>query len=430
MDTITCLLKDKFEVIITACDYDKIMQYTWSDWGWGYLTNAKAGSMHSLIIGDRPDDIPKDWVVDHINRNRRDNSRTNLRWVSKDFNSWNSKIEGKTSRFKGVSYCISKKKWLAQCSLKYGHHENERDAALIVAKEAIRKWPLWAPTCDILCGNDLLTKEEIQTIIEQLADETTVVQKNTKKSGLPVGVLLSRNNTYMAYYRDKRIGTYKTIEEAATAYLKRKEQVLSDEYNEYYKTPIERDENGNAIICLSQGKVTLVDDKFWHDLTYKNNWYYAEGYACGRKKRLHQVVYKMYNPNYDDTCKNISIDHINKVPLDNRITNLRVADRNVQNHNKSKRTSKSKYLGVHWNKDEKLWQTAITKNGKVTRGGRYILEEVAAKGYNRVAKLVYGDNAQLNVIPNNILSVGFDNDGVPISIRNQRKLLSSLDIKC
>lgn len=55
-----------------------------------------------------PDNLP---CIDHINRNRLDNSLSNLRWVSYSLNSKNksSKLNA-TSRFIGVRKTINKKK--------------------------------------------------------------------------------------------------------------------------------------------------------------------------------------------------------------------------------------------------------------------------------------------------------------------------------
>jgi hypothetical protein len=43
------------------------------------------GSKSLPSIGS-PCDVPEDWVIDHKNRNKLDNTRENLRWVSRSFN--------------------------------------------------------------------------------------------------------------------------------------------------------------------------------------------------------------------------------------------------------------------------------------------------------------------------------------------------------
>lgn len=59
--------------------------------------------------------MPKQYI-DHANGDRRDNRICNLREASKADNSHNLRkpTHGLTSRFKGVHFCSSKKKWTAQ----------------------------------------------------------------------------------------------------------------------------------------------------------------------------------------------------------------------------------------------------------------------------------------------------------------------------
>src|SRR3989304_7890749 len=67
-------------------------------------------SMHRLIL--QP---PKGMVVDHINGDALDNRRENLRIATRQQNQANSnKRKKKTSAYKGVSWCIPRKKWKAK----------------------------------------------------------------------------------------------------------------------------------------------------------------------------------------------------------------------------------------------------------------------------------------------------------------------------
>lgn len=86
----------------------------------GYLTNyypnpnhkgkGKHRFLHKMIIGE----IPKNMVIDHINRNIYDNRKCNLRVVSYTVNALNSKNRSNnTSGKKGVSFNKEKKKWKA-----------------------------------------------------------------------------------------------------------------------------------------------------------------------------------------------------------------------------------------------------------------------------------------------------------------------------
>lgn len=87
--------------------------------------------MHRLIMA-----APSDLSVDHINHNRLDNRRANLRLCSKMENLWNSRKTARqtTSAFKGVSWHGSTKKWVAYISknkrrFHLGRFHSEREAA-------------------------------------------------------------------------------------------------------------------------------------------------------------------------------------------------------------------------------------------------------------------------------------------------------------
>ena len=89
-------------MLIDSADFEAFTKVKLTLWS-GYAVHPKVGRMHRLVIGARPDGIPEDYVVDHIDRNKRNNRRANLRWVSTSFNIWNTFKQG-SSRYKGVAW--------------------------------------------------------------------------------------------------------------------------------------------------------------------------------------------------------------------------------------------------------------------------------------------------------------------------------------
>lgn len=94
--------------------YDKISKYIWSMTGSGYYmttekTDGKYMLLHRLIM-----DCPNGMVVDHINHNKSDNRKSNLRICTNSQNAMNSRIgSNNTSGTKGVYYSKSRDVWIA-----------------------------------------------------------------------------------------------------------------------------------------------------------------------------------------------------------------------------------------------------------------------------------------------------------------------------
>ena len=88
-------------------DFEKVSKYTWRVSHNGYLQttipkdiNRKIIEMHSYLMSKEDG-----FVVDHINRNKCDNRKRNLRLVSKSMNGFNiNKQKNNTSGKTGVSY--------------------------------------------------------------------------------------------------------------------------------------------------------------------------------------------------------------------------------------------------------------------------------------------------------------------------------------
>lgn len=97
----------------------------------GHIPGGKNVTLHSLIMGKPPFGL----VVDHIDRNKMNNKRTNLRFVTRGENNRNSnKRVGTSSKYKGVSV-HKKTKWIAQITYEYkaeylGMFDSEKEAAL------------------------------------------------------------------------------------------------------------------------------------------------------------------------------------------------------------------------------------------------------------------------------------------------------------
>ena len=129
----------------------------------------------------------------------------------------------------------------------------------------------------------------------------------------------------------------------------------------------EYEEVGRAIIDL---------DDLERLIQYKwrlNSW----GYAETRIDRKSVLMQRMILNEYDS--KNIP-DHINRITLDNRKSNLRVVDKSFNAVNTDIRTSNtSGVTGVSWNKNANSWRAYINYQGqRIELGHRKNFEDAVA----------------------------------------------------
>ena len=89
------------EFIVDKNDIERVLQYKWSVISSGYIAayeNRKVILLHRFLT-----ECPNDKVVDHINHNKKDNRRRNLRIITQKENCYN-----KIAKPKGVTKYIPK----------------------------------------------------------------------------------------------------------------------------------------------------------------------------------------------------------------------------------------------------------------------------------------------------------------------------------
>jgi len=95
--------------------------------------------------------------------------------------------------------------------------------------------------------------------------------------------------------------------------------------------------------------------------------------------------------------RHLVVDHINHNGLDNRKSNLRLCTRAENSRNRRSFNNKSsRYKGVSWDKQRKLFLAAIRCNGKYYNLGRFKSETAAAKAYDKKTRELFGEFAYLN----------------------------------
>lgn len=122
--------------LVDEDDYDFLAKYNWTHDGYGYAKNRELGYMHRYILS-----TPDGKYTDHMNHDTLDNRKINLRVCSLLENQRNKRPKNGTSKYKGVSWDKTRKKWVVGIrtnnkSLTIGSYDSEIEAAKAYDKAA------------------------------------------------------------------------------------------------------------------------------------------------------------------------------------------------------------------------------------------------------------------------------------------------------
>jgi hypothetical protein len=117
-------------------DFEKIKSYYWRIDYWGYVITSiriKGETTH-IKLHKLISNTDKTKHIDHIDGNKTNNRKSNLRFANNQQNAMNIKMfSHNTSGFKGVIWCKDRSKWRAQIKLNQkhmhlGYYSNKEDA--------------------------------------------------------------------------------------------------------------------------------------------------------------------------------------------------------------------------------------------------------------------------------------------------------------
>ncbi len=167
-----------------------------------------------------------------------------------------------------------------------------------------------------------------------------------------------------------------------------------------------KNKNGD-VVCYS--KV----DKDDYDKYIIGFWHLTRGYASGKFGKLKGLLHRFI---MDAKKGDHIIDHINHDALDNRKANLRFTTRKQNSQNKTKtKDATSKYFGVSKvSKTKDTWLCSLTDNNGKHVTHSFKTETHAAYCYDRLAKIHYGIDAQINCIDKP------DNFEIPVKKENPK----------
>jgi hypothetical protein len=344
--------------IVSKNDFESVKKYQWHQNQDGYAQGNISGVL-MLMYRYIMKVTNRDQIIDHINGNRLDNRRDNLRLTDVQLNSENKKLNKnkKTSIYRGVFFDKKNKKFQVTTNiggkrLNMGCYDTETKAAEVFDMYIVHE-DLNHVTLNFPEKRNEYLKRDYKRYIKNKQCNYIGVRTNRNKflaklehSGKIIYIKTSDDDLVCAKAYDKYIVDNNIPGKKINFPKDHPNYNPSCTIKSKYK-PTDNDNIVQLIINKHPDEQVLID-KIEYDNIKNYAWCLSNGYVKGRINKksilLHRFIMKVTNPN-------IFIDHIDGNILNNCKNNLRLSDSQKNSHNKSKPKNKSsKYLGVSYNK--------------------------------------------------------------------------------
>lgn len=196
----------KTEVLVDDDLTPFLSLFSWYDHSEGYVSGTICGHltlMHRLITNARPR-----YVVDHLNRNRRDNRRDNLRVCLFGENMCNTKTRGK---YRGVVRDNRDGKWCARITINgkiYSFAYGTDPEASARAWDIAARYHYGEFAVTNFAGTEAKPAWELITAVRNCENRTSRFR----------GVRRTKGGRWQVIFFKKHYGVFATQEEAARAY--------------------------------------------------------------------------------------------------------------------------------------------------------------------------------------------------------------------
>jgi hypothetical protein len=321
--TITSTDRAGNEWLCSADDEDLAKKLTWHVTSDGYVvardpTIRKTVRFHVLVgrrlrLGGQ--------VVDHVNREPRDNTRANLRAATRAENTRNREKTSRRTHTKYIGVSRDRNKFVAHITFE-GHRE-------VIGRFSTAE--------EAAAARDARAKQ-LHGVFACLNDRAEVVLALKPRRRRPSPPLP----------RPIRHGVFEAVDSRGRKWW------------------------------FSRADAPLYWAHTWHVWTHpKGNVYVRAGVAGGRDLRFHrEALIRRDNPQEKDW----QVDHRNGNGWDNRRSNLRVvtAGQNAQNNRKRKKSTRSQYKGVDYNTRKQRYLVSVQVEGEKIHVGTFRSEVAAA----------------------------------------------------
>jgi deoxycytidylate deaminase/frataxin-like iron-binding protein CyaY len=374
------------EIIISTQDFEVLNEFKWriknpDNYVCSKIKNKEYLLHRYIYIEILKIHIPDGNVIDHINNNKLDNRRENLRIVSLLENSRNKlKLINKSSKYYGVSFHKNTNKWVS--SISYNNktirvlYDNEIDAGY--------QYNLFVDRYNLNTSkkNNIERPENFKEILKKNMELESGIVKYKDKFRIYTNINKKQYFITSVDSLESAIKIKNTVENVKKTYF----LVLCEIKCRFNKS---KNEDGNYIFIISNKEV-IIDKNLYFDM-YKYNWYInKQGYVRCKEFLLSRFIINC-------TDKKLIVDHINGNLLDNRKCNLRCITESQNTMNKTYLVnSSSKYIGVHYDKSKHKWISQIQVDGIKKYLGSFDNEIDAALIRDIVTKKYYKEYGKLN----------------------------------
>lgn len=147
--------------------------------------------------------------------------------------------------------------------------------------------------------------------------------------------------------------------------------------------------NSPLYAIIDNDDLGLISNHEWY-LAKRRKANYAATAINGRLVLMHRLILGL-------KTRLIHADHINSNGLDNRRSNLRTCTAAENNRNRGAyKNNRVGFKGVSETVPGKRWNARITIDKKLISLGSFHTPELAARAYDRAARLYHGEFANLN----------------------------------
>ncbi len=315
------------------------------------ITFNKKDITLSHFIGGIP---PPGMIKDHINQNKVDNRKVNLRTVTVSQNNQNKRKrhpDTAGSQYIGVYHDLSSstKPWIATVRVaKY----KKRSKCFQDEWSAVR----FHDSATLFYDHQAYTNGSLSPLeIEQ----AKVIEPEffVKKDNLPKHI---KKVTYgnrdsfavsMTVFGKPKNATFQKLTDAIDFITKQESEIKIAIERRHLAKVVTRNEHGQPFIVLNKTKDTsrqfhvVVDEKFWHQIERWNwNWKGDKrkaptGQVGGRNMFLHRFIYELVHAG-EIIPLDMIVTHLNNNQLDCQAVNLRLISHSILGHKCSKSANK------------------------------------------------------------------------------------------